>query len=608
MRRSQYLNSIYLIITAFIITHISCADEGIIVESPRVILPEAQEIITSDLYGRVLDLDDAPIAGAQVTLRSGIDPLLTFTDEEGYFLIRSIPNKGEAAFISVQAGGRIEAFRRFSLLPDLTNYTEIKMITRDVAGSFDAMSGGQASLSSGAQVTIAPASCTDNSGNIYDGQVDVVMTWIDPTDEDLAQLMIGDLSGINFQGNLVTLRTMGMIQVELIAEDGSELNIVPELPATLRFPIPEEVRSAALPTIPLWSYDENGGVWVEEGEAFLNGNFYEGEVTHFSSWNVDFFMDPIEITGVVSFTVEENTGAEGTIGGSFLQIYVSSERIGRKGGWLCDDGSFRFFNFPKDEVFDLTILSRCDDILFQETFGPFDSDQDLGTITVNDANIPVVRIVGNAINCDGEPVTDGFISITQNERIERFPIAEDGSFEFSQINCGDSEIMLEALDLVSTQISQEQIIDSTASNIELNDLSVCMALENFIAANFDDGTVAVFTDAQAFIQIINNDIAIAIEGGNRGTDEIFSLVALVPSDYDVNPTVSLTNRDISLFTAIIEERFCFSELPLPMVSFTQFDTIPGSFVTGNYTIDAFCERSNEAVEISGEFGITIAEN
>jgi len=193
-----------------------------------------------------------------------------------------------------------------------------------------------------------------------------------PTDEDLAQLMIGDLSGINFQGNLVTLRTMGMIQVELIAEDGSELNIVPQLPATLRFPIPEEVRSAALPTIPLWSYDENGGVWVEEGEAFLNGNFYEGEVTHFSSWNVDFFMDPIEITGVVSFTVEENTGAEGTIGGSFLQIYVSSERIGRKGGWLCDDGSFRFFNFPKDEVFDLTILSRCDDILFQETFGPFD--------------------------------------------------------------------------------------------------------------------------------------------------------------------------------------------------------------------------------------------
>jgi len=130
MRRSQYLNSIYLIITAFIITHISCADEGIIVESPRVILPEAQEIITSDLYGRVLDLDDAPIAGAQVTLRSGIDPLLTFTDEEGYFLIRSIPNKGEAAFISVQAGGRIEAFRRFSLLPDLTNYTEIKMIIR----------------------------------------------------------------------------------------------------------------------------------------------------------------------------------------------------------------------------------------------------------------------------------------------------------------------------------------------------------------------------------------------------------------------------------------------------------------------------------------------
>ena len=586
----------------------SCADEGIIEESPRVILPEAQEIITSDLYGRVLDLNDAPIAGAQVTLRSGIDPLLTFTDEEGYFLLRSIPNKGEAAFISVQASGRVEGFRKFSLLPDLTNYTEIKMMGREVAVSFDAMSGGQASLPSGAQVTIAPGSCTDNNGNMYDGQVDVVMTWIDPTDEDLAQLMIGDLSGIDSRGNLVTLRTMGMIQVELIAEDGSELNIVPELPATLRFPIPEEVRAAALATIPLWSYDENRGVWVEEGEAFLDGNFYEAEVTHFSSWNVDFLMDPIEITGVVSFTVTENTGAERAIGGSFLQIYVSSERIGRKGGWLCDDGSFRFFNFPKDEVFDLTILSRCDEILFQESFGPFDSDQDLGTITVDDENTPVVRIVGNAINCDGDPVTDGFISITQNERTERFPIAEDGSFEFSQSNCGESAIVLQALDLASTQISPEQRIDPSTSNVELNDLSVCMALENFITANFDSVTVAVFTDAQAFIQVIGNDITIAIEGGNQGTDEIFSLVASVPLDYDVNPAVSLSNRDITLFAVITEERFCFTELPSPMVSFTQFGTTPGSFVTGNYTVDAFCERSNLAVEISGEFGITIAEN
>jgi len=41
MRRSQNLNYFYLIITAFIFALISCADEGIIEESPRVILPEA---------------------------------------------------------------------------------------------------------------------------------------------------------------------------------------------------------------------------------------------------------------------------------------------------------------------------------------------------------------------------------------------------------------------------------------------------------------------------------------------------------------------------------------------------------------------------------------
>ena len=115
MRRSQYLNYSYFLITVLLFTIISCVDDGIIVESPMVILPEAQEIITSDLYGRVLDINDVPIEGAQVTLRSGVDPLLTFTDDQGYFLIRSIPNKGTSAFVTIASVGKLDAFRRFSL-------------------------------------------------------------------------------------------------------------------------------------------------------------------------------------------------------------------------------------------------------------------------------------------------------------------------------------------------------------------------------------------------------------------------------------------------------------------------------------------------------------
>ena len=58
---------------------------------------------------------------------------------------------------------------------------------------------------------------------------------------------------------------MGMLQVELIGEDGSLLNLKEGALATLTFPIPAAVMPRASAVIPLWSYEETGGIWVQEG-------------------------------------------------------------------------------------------------------------------------------------------------------------------------------------------------------------------------------------------------------------------------------------------------------------------------------------------------------
>ena len=53
------------------------------------------------------------------------------------------------------------------------------------------------------------------------------------------------------------------------------------------------------PTIPLWSFNEATGKWVEEGEARLENGVYVGTVTHFSWVNLDYPAEQAVLKGSV---------------------------------------------------------------------------------------------------------------------------------------------------------------------------------------------------------------------------------------------------------------------------------------------------------------------
>ncbi|HML59186.1 MAG TPA: hypothetical protein PKA85_12505, partial [Ferruginibacter sp.] len=68
---------------------------------------------------------------------------------------------------------------------------------------------------------------------------------------------------------------------------GEKLQIANGKKSKLTFPLPATMSGSAPASIPLWYFDEDKGLWVEEGAATRVGNTYEGEVSHFSYWNCD---------------------------------------------------------------------------------------------------------------------------------------------------------------------------------------------------------------------------------------------------------------------------------------------------------------------------------
>jgi hypothetical protein len=88
--------------------------------------------------------------------------------------------------------------------------------------------------------------------------------------------------------------------VSLTDNAGNALQLKDGASSQLTFPIPAGMESNPPATIPLWYFDEERGLWIEEGTATLQGNVYVGTVEHFSWHNLDVPGERVTIKGKVT--------------------------------------------------------------------------------------------------------------------------------------------------------------------------------------------------------------------------------------------------------------------------------------------------------------------
>ncbi|MFK7905673.1 MAG: hypothetical protein AB8B69_11135, partial [Chitinophagales bacterium] len=358
-----------------------------------------EELIRTNIFGSVVHEFNFPARNANVLLKTATGWKPTQTDDEGNFRYFNVLVERKGAFLKVSGSSfwanSLDVFRRINVTSNSYNYTKIKLLERKYFGKVSSTEGGTIeNEESPAKIHLAPNSVRLQNGGNYTGEIQVFMSWVDPTSEDLTEQMIGDLSGIDALGNEVVLGTFGMLTIELWGENYESIQLKEGSPATLYFPVPAEIQAQAPAEIPLWSYDETLGTWIEEGSATLQDGFYVGKVEHFSSWNVDWKGERISVSGEVFTRIEDQDYPL-----PYLQIYVDVEGIQQAGGFLDDSGAFEFYNFPANKAFTLTILDACGGTLWQEELGPYANNTELETIVVQSPDVNFVAISGSGIDC-----------------------------------------------------------------------------------------------------------------------------------------------------------------------------------------------------------------
>lgn len=480
MQKLKLLLPLALFICAFFV---ACHEEDPI---------QASKMVDVAFMGRIIGENGEPIAAAIV--EGGDESAIT--DQNGVFRLKSSRRPAEHAIISVHKSGYFDLSRAYIVQNNAVQTVTIQLLTKTLAGSVSANSGGLVNVQGGAKLDFPAGAITDENGQAYTGSVNVYARYLDPTKPELAINMPGNLTAINNAGELRSLATFGMIGVELASPSGQKLKIASGQQVEVRIPIDPGIAATAPAEIPLWHYEAPIAYWKEEGVAQKVGNEYVGQVSHFSWWNYDAPYPSVQASGKVYFNDLQHPASD-------VQVWIGPEN--QMLGWGCGHGATDFNGCYTGAIpanMPLTITIQTWDpgcgmaVLYTANIGPFSSDVVIPDIIITNVMVQGLDISGRLLDCNGNPVVNGYakISLGGFNSVIAFTNA-NGEFQQMYTSCGTLPQSGSAIGFDMDNLT-ESAVENFAINsgaVNLGDLTVCTALSEYIQYTLD-GQLYTLTD------------------------------------------------------------------------------------------------------------------
>ena len=291
----------------------------------------------------------SPLPGAGVEI--GPSSVSTSTGADGSFSAHVMPSEwvddgfgGKVFPIQVTAPGFAAGYAKVPVVPGQDEYTGVQVILIPVSDGID-----DQDVTDGVSDTIEKAGGTVGEVDIPPGalpggveSVTGTVTYIDPTEPDeMAAFPGGDfLAAPEGGGQPVMLESLGLMEFDLRDQNGNPITDLAEgQAATVCMKVPEGLPAVAGETIPLWYYDPDTGLWVEDGLGTVedrgsDGLWICGQVSHFTWWNYD---RPVTTHACFKFRmIDETTGEPFTDGRTWYAEGVTYNGTSPKRPCACD--------------------------------------------------------------------------------------------------------------------------------------------------------------------------------------------------------------------------------------------------------------------------------
>ncbi|RLD22714.1 MAG: hypothetical protein DRI69_00200 [Bacteroidetes bacterium] len=467
----------YLLVLAVLLSVLSCNQDLLDFN-----LFDAKSDAVFSAFVEVFYEDGNPAKNALVI----VDKISVLTDASGMAYIKDI-EMDSSVYLVVSKGDYFHASRRFTPIKNEAQYIKVVLLSAEPIGQLQAQDGGVMIIDENAELDFPPNAIQYANGLSYFGTVSVSAKSIAANDPDMSFKMPGDLMGEALDGETVALGSMGMVAVELRGQHGEVLQVKTGMQVGLTIRVPTEQQASAPATIPLWYFDEDAGIWKEEGEATFILDKYVGYVSHFSYWNCDASFSLVEWNA--SFYYESGPASNVTV--CITIISLNTTRC----AYANNQGEVRG-SIPAGERLLLEVYDKCGAPAFSGEIGPF-SEPATTYQSLDEESLGVLSVTGKAVDCNGHAVVNGYAivrigALTSYAELDK----SNGAFEIRAAHCVEDEVLITIVDVEESRHSFIQKYEYS-NTINAGSISVCDPVRDQIVIDVEGLGKFVFHEVPA---------------------------------------------------------------------------------------------------------------